>query len=121
MASVEPTKTIDYIKNTHYKESYADSGDAIKWRKGFDLIFDGYLFQTCRHNKPDNIEHSHNWRCINKLKCKASVTITIHSNKIIRDEPHTSPECQRITKLQIDVKNMEANTINQVQQENVYF
>ena len=79
-----------YIKNTQYKDLFEFDAAATRWHKGFDLVFDGYLFQRFRENKPKNSEHSLNWRCVCRPDgCMASVTISLDSNMVSTNSPHS--------------------------------
>jgi hypothetical protein len=72
---------ITYIKNNKYKEEYASDPEAVRWKRGFDMICDGQLLQRKRENRPKNIPHSLNFRCV-KLECAGSVTIDITDNTV---------------------------------------
>ena len=46
---------IEYIKSSHHKTSYDEK--ANKWRDGYDLLCNGYLFHRNRKNEPKNGGH----------------------------------------------------------------
>jgi hypothetical protein len=84
MMAINPI--ISFVKNYQYKAAYATDNEAIKWKKRFDLIFDGHLYQRKRENRPKHAPHSLNFRCAQhgttKMGCAGSVTINIEDNRV---------------------------------------